>query len=79
MNKITKEEASKVNGQTRKVAYFKEYVLRQISSDGLIKHHEDISEHQTFKTENEALQFCADKGIWGVVVLPIVAKDWFPE
>ena len=78
MNKIIKEETW-YRGGTSKVAYVKKYILRLISTDGLVKQDEDVSEYQIFDSEDEALQFCAEKEIWDVIILPIVTKDWFPE
>jgi len=78
MNKILKEETNR-RGETSKVAYLKKYILRRISSDGLLKHHEDVSEYQTFNSEDEALQFCADRQIDDVLILQIVQKDYFPD
>jgi len=47
--------------------------------DPSAKRDEDVSEYETFKTEDEALEFCASRGIWDVVILPIVVKNWLVD
>ena len=78
MNKITKEETG-FRGKVSKVSYEKKYVLRKISGDGLVKHDENVSEYETFQSEDEALEFCASREIWDVVILPIVVKNWLVD
>ena len=78
MSKIIKQETG-FRGKISKVAYVKKCVLRYISGDGLVKHHKDAGEYATFETEDAALEFCAEKDMYDVVILPMVAKEWFVD
>lgn len=77
MNKIEKTEYNPFSRKDQVVTYEKSWIIRQISDDGLLKHHPDVSKYKTFETEDQAFEYCATQQIEQVVILPFINKNYF--
>lgn len=61
------------DGKTKN-EYALKYVIKEISSDGLLRRASSESHYfeRSFETVEEAFEYCAENNFTGVVILPIV-------